>query len=56
MRSFALCTLGLALVTVPPVVWLTHASDIQKTYPGWENAVTFAEMCQWKALGNSFPK
>lgn len=38
------------------VVWVTHASDIQKTYPGWENAVTFAEMCQWKALGNAFPK
>ena len=38
------------------VVWVTRASDISKTYKGWENAVTFAEMCMWKQLGNSFPK
>ena len=38
------------------VVWVTHASDVSKTYPGWQDAVTFAEMCLWKKLGKSFPK
>ena len=38
------------------VVWLTKASGISKTYSGWENSVTFAEMCYWQQLGKAWPK
>lgn len=38
------------------VVWVTKASGVGKTFPSWENSVTFAEMCYWKSLGKAWPK
>lgn len=38
------------------VVWLTRAAAVSKSRAGWQNAVTFAEMCQWKDLGKKFPQ
>ncbi len=38
------------------VVWVSKASAISKTHAGWQNAVTFAEMCYWKKLGKAWPQ
>ena len=52
---FAAPFAGLVLGAARGRFWAPTATSRGLLCP-WESAVTFAEMCQWKALGNAFPK